>query len=185
MAGAFLAAFLAAPPAAPAYESAAGDGTHSATSLGPRAAFYRPNDADHGVWTSGAQLRLHTAPAYVLEGSVDFAQYSSRGTKVKSTPLQITFIGYFAPETVVSPYLLIGVGWYLNRADAPLADARPRFGPHAGTGIEWLLGGNWSLDGSYRYLWTQIIRLPEAKHILGRDFRDRGHMFTVALNYRL
>ena len=182
--GALLALVFAAPGAS-AYEGgSAGAGLHSATSLGPRITFYRPDDADHGDWAPGAQLRLHMTPVYAFEGSVDFAHYASGTTNVRATPIQATLIGYFSPDSALSAYLLAGGGWYPTHADGPYSAAR-LFGPHVGAGLELLLGDNWSLDGSYRFLWTEIITWSNPTQVFGTDFRVRGHMFTVALNYRL
>ena len=183
-AGTLLALLLAAPGAF-AYSGGSEDSpAHSAASLGPRIVFYRPDDADHGDWAPGVQLRLHMTPVYAFEGSMDFAHYTSGGTDVTATPIQATVIGYFAPDASLSPYLLIGGGWYPTHADGPYRPAR-FFGPHIGGGLELLLGSNWSLDGSYRFMWTETIAWSNPLHLLGTDFAVRGHMFTVALNYRL
>lgn len=178
---------LAAPGGAAAYDGgdASGAGAHGATSIGPRAVFYRPTDADRGVWAPGAQLRLHLTPAYVLEGSVDFPRYASSGAAVRATVIQTTLVGYFYPETTSSPYLLIGGGWYPVRADARYVNPYRRFGPHVGAGLELILGGSLSLDGSYRYLWTQDVGWSKLGHLFGRDYAKRGFMYTLSLNYRL
>jgi opacity protein-like surface antigen len=103
---------------------------------------------------------------------------------VSVTPIQATVLGYFSPGSSLSPYLLIGGGWYPTHADGPYSPSR-LFGPHVGAGLELLLGSNWSLDGSYRFLWTETISWSNPVHLFGQDFSVRGHMFTVALNYRL
>ena len=178
--GAFL--LVLAASGAAAYEG----GGASATSIGPRIAFYRPNDADHGDWAPGAQLRLHLTPVYAFEGSMDFAHYTSGGTSVRATPIQATVLGYFSPNSAFSPYLLIGGGWYPTHADGPGPYSPSRlFGPHVGAGLELLLGSSWSIDGSYRFLWTEIITWSNPTQLFGTDFSVRGHMFTAALNYRL
>ena len=177
---------LAAPRGAAAYDSGdgAGSGINTATSIGPRAAFYHPLDADRGEWGPGVQLRLHMTPMYSLEGSADFVDYSSHGTKVHAIPVQATVIGFFYPDSSFSPYLLLGGGWYLTRADGPYQPQRI-FGPHVGAGLQLLLGNNWSIDGSYRYLWTEVIDWTRPLHVVGHDFNERGSLVTVGLNYRL
>ena len=101
------------------------------------------------------------------------------------TPIQATLIGYFYPESSLSPFLLVGAGWYLTHADGPYAGTQRRFGPHAGAGLELLLGGHWSLDASYRFLWTQIMTLSKPHQFFSSEFSERGSMLTVGLNYRL
>ncbi len=186
LAGALLAAVLGAPRGAAAYDGGDGEGSgiHTATSLGPRAAFFRPTGADSGAWGPGAQLRLHVSDAYVFEASSDFIRYRAGGTNVSAAPVQATLIGYFYPDSSFSPYLLLGGGWYPVSADGPYASPR-LFGPHAGAGAQLLLGEHWSLDGSYRFLWTEVVSLSDPAHLYGKDFSERGYMFTVALNYRL
>jgi opacity protein-like surface antigen len=183
--GVLLALILAAPRGAAAYSGGSADSEmHSATSLGPRVAFYRPDDADHGTWAPGVQLRLHMSEVYAFEGSMDFAHYASAGTHVSVTPIQATVLGYFSQGSSLSPYLLIGGGWYPTHANGPYSAPR-LFGPHVGAGLELLLGSSWSLDGSYRFMWTETISWSNPVHLFGQDFAVRGHMFTVALNYRL
>ena len=179
-------AVLASPRGAAAYDAGGSDGSgiHTATSLGPRAAFYSLDDADRGAWGPGVQMRVHLSSAYSLELSGDRVRYLSHGTSVESPPVQATVIGYFYPDSSITPYLLLGGGWYPTHADGPYAAPR-LFGPHVGAGLELLLGSNWSLDGSYRFLWTEIITFADPAHFLGKDVSERGHMFTVALNYRL
>jgi hypothetical protein len=178
--------FVLAPRGAWAYAGGGGDGMglQAATSFGPRAAYYGLAGADGGVWGAGAQMRVHMNPGTSLELSGDFVHYASHGTGVTSTPVQATLVGYFYPESSITPYLLLGVGWYPTHAAGPYSAPR-LFGPHAGGGIELLLGGNWSIDGSYRYLWTEIYSLTHPGRLYGEDFQERGHLFTAAINYRL
>jgi hypothetical protein len=177
-----LALVLALPRVAAAYDAGStGASAQSATAIGPRLDFYRPNDADHGDWAPGVQLNLHLTPAYAFEGSMDWAHYTSNGTGVRTTPIQATILGYFAPGSPISPYLLIGGGWYPTHADGPYSPGR-LFGPHVGAGLELLLGSSLSIEGTYRFLWTEIITLT---HLYGEDYSIRGHMFTLAVNYRL
>ena len=180
-----IAVLLLAASGASAYDGGTADeGMHSATSLGPRATFFRPDDADHGAWAPGVQLHLHMTPVYVFEASADFAHYTSGGVHVRTIPVQATFLGYFAPDSSLSPYLLIGGGWYPTHADGPYNSPR-LFGPHVGAGLQLLLGANWSLEGSYRYLWTETVSWSKPWRLLGTDFGTRGHMFTIATSYRL
>jgi len=179
-----LALILAASRAAAYDGGVAGQGLHTATSVGPRLAFYHPKDADHGDWARGAQLRTHIDPVYSFEASADWAHYRSNGTDVRTTAVQATVLGYFAPASSLSPYLLVGGGWYPTHATGPYSPSR-LFGPHVGAGLQLLLGARWSLDGSYRFLWTESVDWRRPLHVLGADYGVRGHMFTIGLDYRL
>ena len=180
-----LLALLLAASGASAYDSGSEDApVHSATSFGPRLTYLLPNDADRGAWAPGVQVRLHMTPLYAFEASADFAHYTSGGVGVHTTPIQATVIGYFSGDSTFSPYLLIGGGWYPTHADGPY-NAPRLFGPHIGAGAELLLGDRWSIDGSYRFLWTETIDWSHPIELLGTDFSVRGHMFTLAVNYRL
>ncbi|HEX4046738.1 MAG TPA: outer membrane beta-barrel protein [Elusimicrobiota bacterium] len=184
LSGAFLALLLAAPRASAYNGGEVGSPMQSDTSIGPRYSFYHPDDADHGDWAPGFQLDLHMTPNYAFQASMDFANYTSGGTSVRSTPIQATVLGFFSPDASFSPYLLVGGGWYPTHANGPYNPQR-LFGPHVGAGLELLISPSWSIDGSYRFLWTEIITWSRPLQILGTDFSVRGNMFTVALNYRL
>lgn len=159
-------------------------GIQTAPSIGPRLAFYKPNDADRGDWAWGGQLRLPMDPVYSFEASADWASYRSNGAPVRTTAVQATFLGYFSPDSAFSPYLLVGGGWYPTHADGPYNPFR-LFGPHVGAGLQLLLGPRWSIDGSYRFLWTETVDWTHPLHLFGTDFGVRGHMLTIGLNRRL
>ena len=150
--------------------------------LGGRAAYYRPKGADHGTLNGGAQLRLHVLPMLAVEGSVDYRQNKFGGTTVDVFPVQASLMLYLTPSWVVSPYILGGVGWYYTHVQG--GDTTNRYGPHAGVGVEAALARNWSIDGSYRYLWTQSLDAPTTTSPAGKNFSDNGFMLTAALNYR-
>ena len=46
------------------------------------------------------------------------------------------------------------------------------------------LARHWTIDGSYRYLWTQSLTAPTTASPAGKNFSDNGFMLTAALNYR-
>lgn len=182
---AFLAVVVLCPRVAPAYDSsrAVGAWVHGATSIGGRAAFYRPDGADHGAWAPGAQVRLRLSRTYTLEASADFSRHSFGPTKVRVIPVQATLLSYFYQDSSFSPYLLLGGGWYFTRVEGPQAHSQSRFGPHTGAGVELLFGGSWSMDCSYRALWTQGVHIKDASHPFGRTSAKKGKMVTLGLNY--
>ena len=178
-------AVLAAVALAPRAASADGDDIHAAqpgVTLGGRAAYYRPKDADHGTLNGGAQLRLHFTSVVAVEGSADYRRNKFGGTKVEMYPVQASLLLYLTPSWVVSPYILGGVGWYYTHVQD--GSTTNRYGPHAGAGLEAALARHWTIDGSYRYLWAQSLDAPTSTSPAGKNFSDHGFMLTAALNYR-
>ncbi|MDD5303100.1 MAG: porin family protein [Elusimicrobia bacterium] len=150
--------------------------------FGGRAAYYRPKDADKGTLNGGAQLRLHITSVIAVEGSADYRQNKYGGTTVDIVPVQASLMLYLAPNFVASPYILGGVGWYYTHIQGD--GTTHRYGPHAGAGLEVALARHWTIDGSYRYLWTQSLNAPTTASPAGKDFSDHGFMLTAGLNYR-
>ncbi|MFI5362478.1 MAG: outer membrane protein [Elusimicrobiota bacterium] len=180
---AFLLAAAAAPRAASADDDDF-DASRSGVSLGGRAAYDRPKDADRGTYYGGAQLRLHVSPVVAVEGSVDYRQNVFGATTVDVTPVQGSLLLYLIPHAIASPYVLGGEGWYYTHVRGTNGLTTNRFGPHAGAGVEIAIDRHWTLDGSYRYLWTQSLTAPTAASPAGKNFGDNGFMLTAAINYR-
>ena len=159
-------------------------GPRQGLSAGGRGAYYRPKDADRGNFAEGAQVRFHFNPDWALEGSVDLRQNRFGEAKVDVVPLQVSLMVYLMPPGYRAvPYVLAGGGWYYTHVYAPVDSSEFRFGPHLGAGLDVFLDRSWSVDGSYRYLWSEDIHSQDAEHPLGRNFRDKGFMLTLALNY--
>jgi opacity protein-like surface antigen len=181
-------AILAAVALAPRVASADGDGgddmqaARAGITLGGRAMYYQPKDAQDGTLNGGAQLRLHFTSMLAVEGSADYRQNKFGGNTVDVVPVQLSLMLYLAPSWVVSPYILGGVGWYYTHVQG--GGTTNRYGPHAGAGLELALAKNWSIDGSARYLWTQSLSAPTTASPAGKNFSDNGFMLTAALNYR-
>jgi opacity protein-like surface antigen len=178
--------FALASAAMLAPRSASADETpHAAipgVTFGGRASYFRPKGADSGSLYGGAQLRLHITSVIAVEGSADYRQNKFNGTVVDVYPVQASLMIYLAPNWVVSPYILGGAGWYHTHIrDGATSE---RYGPHAGAGLEIALARHWTIDGSYRYLWTQSLTAPTTTSPLGKNFSDNGFMLTGALNYR-
>ena len=180
-----LLAVLASTALAPLPASAKGDDKHASESgvtFGGRAAYYRPKGADDGTLNGGAQLRLHLTGMLAVEGSADYRQNKFGGTTVDVFPVQASLMLYLTPSWVMSPYILGGVGWYYTHVQG--GDTTNRYGPHAGAGLEAALDRHWSIDSSFRYLWTQSMTAPTTAYPAGKNFSDKGFMLTAALNYR-
>ncbi len=161
-------------------------GSRPGVSIGGRGVYTKPKDADKGAWSGGAQVRLHITPIWAVEGSVDVRQQRFGSTVVDIIPVQASLLAYLLAGQRVSPYLLAGAGWYYThtKAGSPFDDRTDhRFGPHAGAGLQVFLNKNWSIDGSYRYIWLSAYRSRDAAHPFGRDINDSGYMATGGLNF--
>jgi opacity protein-like surface antigen len=86
----------------------------------------------------------------------------------------------------VQPFVLVGGGWYHTTIDGPngFSGHQNRFGPHVGAGLEFNLNSNWFIDATYRFVWLNELHSVDAQGN-PQDFKDRGHMITAGLNYRI
>jgi opacity protein-like surface antigen len=154
-------------------------------SLGGRGMYFKPDDGT-GVWSGGAQLRLHLTSVWAVEGSVDYRRETFDGgdTRVYNYPVQASLLAYLMPGSPISPFLLAGGGWYYTRTDGPngYEQTQDRFGPHVGAGVEAYLNSSWSIDGTYRYIWVKDVESRNAS-LLDANYSDSGHMVTAGLNY--
>jgi len=175
---------LAVPMMVFADGGATGVGT-KVLSIGPRAVYVTPKDADEGTWSGGAQARLHISPSLALEGSIDYRSNTYfHITTIKTYPVQATILAYLMPGVFVSPYLLAGAGLYYTEVDGPLnfTNTYSRFGVHAGAGLEIMINQSLSLDGSYRYVWLESVTSKD-QNAIDKTYEDSGSMITVALNF--
>lgn len=183
--GLFVLLLLLAPGASAATDEGVVVGSRPGLSIGGRGMYFKPKDAE-GTWSGGAQVRLHLASAFAIEGSADFRQDKFGLTTVDIIPVQASLLAYLFPGKMVSPYILGGGGWYYTHVKAgSVFDDRTthRFGPHAGAGIQAWMNRHWSVDGSWRYVWLSSFHSQDADHPFGRDIDDSGWMATGALNY--
>jgi opacity protein-like surface antigen len=175
---------LLAPARAAAEGSKEDVGLRPGVSVGGRAMYDRPKDADHGTMAGGAQVRFHLTKTFALEGSADYRQDKFGGVVTDIMPLQASVLVYPLPQFALTPFILGGGGWYYTHVRRPVDKTTYRFGPHAGAGLQLFLTHNWSVDASYRYLWTEDIHSQDPQHPVGKNFSDNGHMFTAGLNYQ-
>lgn len=150
-------------------------------SLGGRALYYDPIDGSDS-WRGGAQARWYLSEIFALEGSMDYRKNDFGDSEVRTFPLQLSGLIYLLPGKRLSPFLLGGGGWYYTDVEGPggTEDVQQRFGLHGGGGLQLMLSRNWSVDGSYRWVWLERIRSATPG---GGKFQDEGHMVTIGLNY--
>ncbi|MCB4791899.1 MAG: porin family protein [Elusimicrobia bacterium] len=154
-------------------------------SIGPRATYSIPKDADQGQWYAGAQVRLHVSPTMGLEGSIDYRRNDyGRFTTIRTYPVQASLLAYLLSGMNWSPYLLGGGGWYYTQVDgaAGFSHDTSRFGTHLGFGFELMVNEGLSLDGSYRYIWLESVTSKDA-NLIDKTYQDSGSMITIALNF--
>jgi opacity protein-like surface antigen len=152
-------------------------------SIGGRAVYYDPIDGNDD-WRGGAQFRWYLGEAFALEASMDYRRNDFGDSTVRTFPLQLSGLFYLLPGKRLSPYLIGGGGWYYTDVDGPgnFEDVQQRFGLHGGGGVQLMLSRNWSVDGSYRFVWLERIRSIDA-NANNTKFQDEGHMVTIGLNY--
>ncbi|HAM39443.1 MAG TPA: hypothetical protein DCP53_08650 [Elusimicrobia bacterium] len=154
-------------------------------SIGPRISFYQPKDADSSTLYGGAQVRLGLLPSLKLEGSIDYRRSDfGRYINIHVYPVQASVMAYLTPHSIVSPFLLGGIGWYYTQIEGPFNfnNTTNRFGVHAGAGLEVMLNDTLSLDGSYRHLWIENFISRDITAI-NKEYEDSGSMITIGLNF--
>jgi opacity protein-like surface antigen len=167
--------------------SAAAEPPHTRPGLdiGARGAYFKPDRGD-GAWSPGALVRIHFGKIWAVEGAADYRQqYAGAGDayKVETYPVQASLMAYIFPDSPVTPYVLGGVGWYMQRIKGPgIDDTTDRIGPHAGAGLAAYLTNNWSINGDYRFVWIESPSSVDAR-LDNKRYNDRGHMITGALAY--
>src|SRR3989339_507705 len=154
-------------------------------SIGPRATYSRPQDADEAQAYVGIQARFILASALSLEASFDYRSNNFFNfTTIKTYPIQLSALVYFLHVAILNPFLIGGTGWYYTQVDGPFGfnNTYSRLSLHAGAGLELKLTEVVSIDGCYRYIWLESVA---SKDVSSRDrsFQDSGAMVTVGLNF--
>ena len=135
----------------------------------------------------GGQIRLGSGRAGV-EIALDHHSetFEALNQKVVETPIQISLLLRLATGKV-SPYLLVGPGWYRRRVEPiegpDVSVSTTEFGWHAGGGLEVHLGRHVGIHGDYRYTFLDFnddddeeIGLPVIGKLLPGH---KGSMWTL------
>jgi len=130
--------------------------------IGPRVTFQR-GDADipdsSALRILGGQLKMRLTPGTAIEVSADYESSFQEGLKqrVKSMPIQASLL-VFPVQSVVSPYVLAGLGWYRQSitgaggtSAATTTTTIREMGYHAGLGAQIRVGKRIAIHGDYRY----------------------------------
>lgn len=135
--------------------------TGGAFGIGPRVTFQSgevavPNSSVLRIL--GGQAKVRLTPSTAIEVSADYESKlnESLTERAKSMPIQASVL-YFPVRSVVSPYVVGGVGWYRHSltttpATGPVLTTSIReMGYHAGLGAEFRVGRRMAIHGDYRY----------------------------------
>ena len=116
-------------------------------SIGGRATYYDPQEGQ-SRWFGGAQVRVNPFRYLSFEGSADYRQQDTEGTKTHTYPVQVSALIYPLGHTRLAPFLLGGGGWYYTTVKGPgnFDDTQNRFGAHAGAGLQFFFNDHVSID---------------------------------------
>lgn len=136
---------------------------------------------------TGGQLRLGSGRVG-FEIAIDrhSAEFEALNQKVVDTPIQTSLLLRLASGKL-SPYFLVGPGWYRRRVEAiegpDVSVNTTEFGWHAGGGLEVYLGRHVGIHGDYRYTFLDFnddddeeIGLPVVGKLLPGH---KGSMWTL------
>jgi Outer membrane protein beta-barrel domain len=107
----------------------------------------------------GGQFKMHLTPKTAIELSADYETRTNEtlSERAKTMPIQASVM-YFPVRSVVSPYVLGGVGWFRHELTttqgapaATLTSSVREMGYHAGLGAEVRINRRVTIHGDYRY----------------------------------
>lgn len=144
------------------------NGSGGAFGIGPRVTFQRGDDAvpdSSALRVFGGQIKMRLSPSTAIEVSADYDSKLTKTTsltqRAKSMPIQASLL-MFPVRSVISPYVLGGVGWYRQSLTTGASGAQGaqgaattstirEMGYHAGLGAELRVGQRMAFHGDYRY----------------------------------
>ena len=138
----------------------------------------------------GGQLRLPLSPRTSLEVSLDRRTDSNDALteRIVETPIQGSLLLY-PVRSVLSPYVLGGVGWYTHRIEQlsggalTTSKSSRRFGYHGGLGAEIKLGRHVGVHADYRYTFLKFGGDDDDDESLVSRFKPsyEGSMWTAGM----
>ncbi len=153
--------------------------------LGPRAGYYKAQDAEEGQWFGGAGLRLKMG-SIGFEGSIDYRaeKYVNGNLTIRSWPVMASVLLYPLPIL----YGVVGAGWYNTTFDYNQDKLIFKFvedktdqevGWHFGGGVELPLGikSKLAVDIRYVFLDYDFSEVPDNKDLKSDFFAVTITMF--------
>lgn len=129
--------------------------------IGPRIGFYKTEDAEDIYGFLGFQARLRFTEVFVGEFSIDWREdiydlgYGDE-LVVTQYPVLLSAIFNVIPGSPVSPYFIVGAGWYNIRQSYDYGyetyeDDTQEFGYHLGGGMDFRFTPTMALNADVRY----------------------------------
>ena len=150
--------------------------------VGIRGGWYKVLDANDGKIYGGLQARWKVFPALAIEGLVDYRPEETfpGNRKVTSYPVLVSALFYLIPGAPVSPYLLVGGGWYYSKVeDSQGSTYTNDFGAHVGGGLDFRLAPNVVLNADVRYY---FLNYNDQKV---KDLQANGYIISAGLTFYL
>lgn len=134
--------------------------------IGPRVGFYKSEDAEDIYGFLGFQARFKFTEVFVGELSIDWREdiydlgYGDE-LIVTQYPVLLSAIFNLMPSSPVTPYVIVGAGWYnINQSyeydDYSVDDTTQEFGYHLGGGVDFRFKSSMALNADVRYNMLEI-----------------------------
>jgi hypothetical protein len=119
----------------------------------------------------GGQFKLNVTPKAAIELSADYETRTDEtlSQRAKTMPIQASVL-YFPIRSVVSPYVVGGVGWFRHELTTGTTSATPttasirEMGYHGGVGAEVRINRRVTIHGDYRYTHLRFGGSPQTEH---------------------
>jgi opacity protein-like surface antigen len=142
-------------------------------------------DSEASAITAGVHARFRLLQFVALEAAVDYrtSEYLDQTVEVSTVPLTASVLLYPFQIGPLQPYLVGGVGWYLNSVDIQggRSEDTNRFGVHLGFGLDLAVTPEFVLHGDFRYVFMDATS-DGIKEQVG-EFDTDGWMVTVGLTW--
>lgn len=148
--------------------------------IGPRAGYYKSNDADEGNLYFGAQARARLTPNLGIEGAIDYRkeEFENGNIVSKSYPILVSGLLYLLPESSFSLYVVGGAGWYYTSVEIKGVgdETSSDFGYHLGGGVDIPIARTAVLNFDIRYNFLDIS-------VKDKDIDYKGWIGTGGLTF--
>jgi outer membrane protein W len=150
--------------------------------LGVRGGLYKSTDADNYNVYGGIQARWRLFPAMSVEGALDYHPTDSYpdSRKITSYQLLASVLFHIIPGAKISPYLLLGLGWYYSQVeDSGGSNTVYTPGLHMGAGVDIPLTSDISFNTDIRYYFLNY----DDQRV--KDLKTDGYIISVGITFFL